>query len=283
VIVPARADDAFLADVARAGSEEPEALHLWWLGQSGFLLAWAGRRALLDPYLSDSLTRKYEGTDRPHVRMTARVVDPARLEGVDVVAASHGHTDHLDPDTLRAVLAASPGSALVVPEAHRPLTAERSGRPPKRIVGMDDGTRAEIRGVTVTALPAAHEAIERDGNGRMLHLGYVIGLGPWRVYHAGDTLRYEGMAERLRPHAVDLALLPINGRDPARGVAGNLDGPEAARLAHDAGADLAVPCHYEMFEFNTAPPDAFVAECERLGQPHRVLRAGERLTLGLPG
>jgi hypothetical protein len=35
-----------------------------------------------------------------------------------------------------------------------------------------------------------------------------------------------------------------------------------------------------MFEFNTATPDAFVAECERLGQAYRVLERGERLTLG---
>jgi hypothetical protein len=33
-----------------------------------------------------------------------------------------------------------------------------------------------------------------------------------------------------------------------------------------------------MFEFNTAPPDAFEAVAERIGQPYRTLRAGERLT-----
>ena len=84
---------------------------------------------------------------------------------------------------------------------------------------------------------------------------------------------------RVRPFAVDVALLPINGRAPERRVAGNLDGPEAARLARDVGARLAVPCHYEMFTFNTAPPDAFLAACAALGQPCRVLRAGERCTV----
>jgi L-ascorbate metabolism protein UlaG (beta-lactamase superfamily) len=54
VIEPALSDDAFLADVAGAA---PEVLHVWWLGQSGFLLAWQGSHLLLDPYLSDSLTR----------------------------------------------------------------------------------------------------------------------------------------------------------------------------------------------------------------------------------
>jgi hypothetical protein len=38
--------------------------------------------------------------------------------------------------------------------------------------------------------------------------------------------------------------------------------PLAARVAKDAGAALVIPCHYEMFEFNTASPEGFVEECE---------------------
>ncbi len=63
MIEPALRDDAFLADVAEAEGDAG-AWHLWWLGQSGFLLAAAGRRVLLDPYLSDTLTAKYAGTER---------------------------------------------------------------------------------------------------------------------------------------------------------------------------------------------------------------------------
>jgi L-ascorbate metabolism protein UlaG (beta-lactamase superfamily) len=273
MIRPLRAGEAFLADV-RARTD---GLGLWWLGQSGFLVAWEGRHLLLDPYLSDSLTRKYAGTDKPHVRMTERVVDPAALGFVDVVCASHAHTDHLDPDTLRAIVAARPDVVLVAPAAHRELAAERAGIAP---LGIDDGETVEAAGFEITAVPAAHEAIERDGAGRMLHLGYVLRCGSHAIYHSGDTVRYEGMAERIG--RVDIALLPINGRAPERRVAGNLDGEEAAALAQEIGAGVAVPMHFEMFAFNTEPPDAFVAACERLGQPYRVLRAGERLTLDQP-
>jgi L-ascorbate metabolism protein UlaG (beta-lactamase superfamily) len=107
----------------------------------------------------------------------------------------------------------------------------------------------------------------------------MMRFGAFAVYHAGDCVLYDGQADRLRPFAVDVALLPINGRAPERRVPGNFTGPEAARLAHDVGARVAVPCHYEMFEFNTASPEAFVAEATRIGQPFRVLRAGERLTM----
>jgi L-ascorbate metabolism protein UlaG (beta-lactamase superfamily) len=57
-----------------------------------------------------------------------------------------------------------------------------------------------------------------------------------------------------------------------------MGGRDAAQLAKDIGAKLVIGCHYEMFEFNTASPEAFVAEASRLRQPYRVLRAGERLS-----
>src|SRR5688500_17275535 len=98
MIEPLLQDEAFLEDVRRAPASE-RAVSLWWLGQSGFLLKHGNRVLAFDPYLSDSLTRKYEKTDKPHVRMSEIVVRPERLDFVDVVTSSHNHTDHLDADT----------------------------------------------------------------------------------------------------------------------------------------------------------------------------------------
>ena len=81
---------------------------------------------------------------------------------------------------------------------------------------------------------------------------------------------------------IDIALLPINGDRPERRVAGNLNGKDTAQLAKDINAKLVIPCHYDMFEFNTATPDEFVAACTQLGQPFKVLRGGERWTSGEP-
>jgi L-ascorbate metabolism protein UlaG (beta-lactamase superfamily) len=105
----------------------------------------------------------------------------------------------------------------------------------------------------------------------------VVQAGPHTLYHSGDTVCYPGMTEALGHWPIDIALLPINGRDPARGVAGNLSGPEAVQLAQDIGAGLVVPCHYDMFEFNTVSPAEFIAAAEQAGQPYRVLQNGERL------
>lgn len=276
VITPVQKDDAFLCD-ARS-TDVGDGFGLWWLGQSGFLVKHNGRCLLLDPYLSDSLTRKYAGTDLPHERMTEILVDPGRLDFIDVVTSSHHHTDHLDAETLLPLMGANADLQLVIPEATRDSVVRCLGIEPQRPIGLDDGTRAEVAGFELHGVAAAHETVERDQLGRCKFLGYLLRMGPWTVYHAGDTVLYEGLIQRLRPWNVDVALLPINGRGPKRGVLGNLSSTEAAQLARAIGAKLAVPCHYEMFRFNTASPEAFVETCARLGQPCRVLECGERFT-----
>ncbi len=275
MIRPVRSNDALLADI-RASDKRDGSFRLWWLGQSGFLLQWQGIHVLLDPYLSDSLTKKYSQTDKPHVRMTDLVIDPARLSFVDVVTTSHNHTDHLDAETLRPILSGNPQPKLVIAEANRAFVAERLGIDPAIPIGVDDGTAVEVSGIRFAGVASAHETVERDELGRAKFLGYVVQFGGWAVYHSGDTIRYPGMAEKLRSFSVDVALLPINGRASERRVPGNLSGPEAAQLAKDIGARTVIPCHFDMFEFNTASPDEFIAECECLRQPCHVLQCGER-------
>ncbi len=296
LIQPVLQDAAFLADTRTVAAEcrESSAFHLWWLGQSGYLLHWQGHFALLDPYLSDSLTLKYAHTDKPHVRLTERVVAPQELGFVGVVLASHAHTDHLDPGTLLPLVAARPDLRLVGPESIRQAMRERSGLPDCQILGLDaeaeGGAGASRSTVPVQgevgpfhfhAMPAAHEQLEKDAAGRHRFLGFVLRFGPWTLYHSGDTIRFPGMAQRLRAFMPDVALLPINGRAPERRVAGNLWGDEAAELAQEIGARVVIPGHYDLFEFNTTTPDLFLQTCQRLGQGHCVLRAGERWTARL--
>ena len=280
MIEPLNSDDALLAEI---GATDPAAgCAMWWLGQSGFLIKHALGHLLFDPYLSESLTKKYAATDKPHVRMTRRPVDPARLDMVDVVTSTHAHTDHFDVETLVPLKQAIRELRLVLPEANRPGAIERLGTSGDWLIGVNDGETIDVRGFTFHPVPAAHETIERDELGRCKFLGYVVRFGnpAITVYHSGDCVPYDGQVELLAPFRIDIAMLPINGRRPERRVAGNLWGREAAELAHGIGAKLAVPCHFEMFEFNTEPPDEFVAACERLGQPYCVLRCGERLSVG---
>ncbi len=273
MIEPVLKDAALLADI-RAAARDDGHFRLWWLGQSGFLVQWRGCHLLLDPYLSDSLTAKYADTDKPHVRMTARAVDPAQLDFIDVVTSSHNHTDHLDAETLVPLLHTNPALTVVTPEVNRQFAADRLSVPPERLRGLRIGERLRVAvnadAFELEAVPAAHEALDEQ------FVGYVVRFGPWTIYHSGDSLAYDGLADRLRPLGVDVALLPINGRAPERRVAGNMNADEAAALAHAIGARTVIPCHYEMFAFNTADPAGLAAACDRLGQRCDILRCGAR-------
>ena len=127
-------------------------------------------------------------------------------------------------------------------------------------------------------VPSAHEQIDRDESGRHLYLGYVIETEGLRLYHTGDSLAYDGLAEELGQKPFDVLFLPINGRDPARGVPGNMTAAEAVDLAARVHPRYLVPHHYDMFTFNTVAIEVFEAEARRLpaGVEPRILRCGER-------
>jgi len=277
-----RKDEELLQDMDNHAADV-EQVNLWWLGQSGYLVAWDKIRILIDPYLSDSLTEKYRYTDRPHIRMSERVLDPSCLRHINMVTSSHNHTDHLDGQTLVPLIRNNPGIRMVIPEANRAFVCERIAMPLTFPVGMNDGETKELMGVQFTGIPAAHDAIERDEQGNCRCMGYVICIGGVSIYHSGDTLKFEGMENILKPMGIDLALLPINGNDPARGVAGNLNVAEAAKLGKRIGAKLTVPCHYDMFSFNTADPQDFARAAEAEELNYRILRLGERLSLSPRG
>ncbi len=183
----------------------------------------------------------------------------------------------LTAETLRPLLTANPAIRVLVPAANLAFAADRLQVPVDRLDPLEVGTPARFAGFEIDAVASAHETVETDESGRPRHVGLIVRAGPWVIYHSGDTVRYEGMAETLRQWRIDLALLPINGR--GRGVAGNLSGPEAAQLGKDIGAGIVIPCHYGMFVFNTVSPDDFVRSADAIGQPYRLLRNGERFSL----
>lgn len=283
LIVAARKDAALLADIDTA--DPAEGFCCWWLGQSGFLIKTATGRFLFDPYLSDSLTTKYADTDKPHVRMSERVADPAEFKQLDAITSSHNHTDHLDAETLNPLLAANPQTRLIVPTANTRFVADRLGIDAGLPYGLNDKETVTVGAFTFHGIAAAHNDVDRDDAGCCKYMGYVVEFdtpaGPMAIYHSGDTLWHQTLVEQLSSFDITLALLPINGNLPTRRVAGNLWGQEAAELASTIGAGCVVPCHYDMFTFNTQSTDAFVAACKRLDQPFRVLHGGERLDFPL--
>ena len=270
-------DKDFLADVHNA-SESPDDFHLWWLGQSGFLIKWGNQFILLDPYLSDSLTAKYSQTEKPHVRVTEQVIDPINLSFVDLVTSSHNHTDHLDGETLNKISeSADRNIKLVLPKANVEFANARLQENPNiQLVGINEHDPITIGDFRINGIAAAHNEIERDENGNPKFMGLIISFGQWSIYHSGDTLWHSKLISELLKFSIDVAIVPINGNKPERKVAGNLNGAEAAAVSKAVNAKIAIPHHFDMFEFNTANPDEFTTTCNRLDQRCKVLQNGQR-------
>jgi L-ascorbate metabolism protein UlaG (beta-lactamase superfamily) len=273
LIKPKQKDAVLLDDILSFKSDQ--AFKVWWLAQSGFLIKWQGKYLLFDPYLSNSLSLKYQYTDKPHVRMSELAINPASLNFVDIVTSSHNHTDHLDADTLVPLLKNNSDVMFVIPEANRLFVTDRIGCEENFPSGLNDGQTIEHKGFKITGLPAAHNTVERDENGLCKFMGYLVQFDNYAVYHSGDTLWFDGLDELLKPYHVDIAFLPINGNKPERRVAGNLNAEEAALLGKAIGARLVIPHHYHLFEFNSEDPVRFEEQCREHGVKFKALEIGE--------
>ena len=110
---------------------------------------------------------------------------------VDVVTSSHNHTDHLDAFTLNPLREANEALTLVVPAANRAFAADRLGVQEDALAALDAGQSATFGAFTLHAVPAAHNELDKDEQGRHKYLGFVAefkaGGKTCFVYHSGDT------------------------------------------------------------------------------------------------
>lgn len=276
--------DKPLIDEVQSTRPAPGQVAVWWLGQSGLLVKSRLAVVLIDPYLSESLTAKYRGTTKEHTRMTRCPLQPELLTMLDVICCTHKHSDHMDPGTLPGLMQVSPGARLILPESlveH----AQGMGLSADRLVGLDHdgGYEDQARNLKIRAIRAAHEGLDQDENGRYLYLSFLVELDGVRLFHSGDTVPWPGQAEAVGT-GVDLAFLPINGRDVARGVPGNMTADEAVDFAVELRAGVLVPHHYDMFTFNTVDISSFHQAAQRLPKQIRplVTCCGGRVFIGQP-
>jgi L-ascorbate 6-phosphate lactonase len=241
--------------IAAIDAERPPAgaVALWWLGQASFVVKVGQAVIYIDPYLQAS----------GH-RLSPPPFPPEAVTHAGLVLCTHDHGDHVDPKALPGIAVASPAARFVVPRPIVGRVANLVGDPGRVVpAAADEPLELTVAGETVEVLPvpARHEEFDRGPEGYP-YLGYTLRLGGVTLHHSGDTIPYEGQVERVREHRVDLALLPINGRDFYRtraGTLGNFDYREAGDFAAQIGASLVVPIHYGMFRGNTVPPGHFVS------------------------
>jgi L-ascorbate metabolism protein UlaG (beta-lactamase superfamily) len=229
-------------------------VRLWWLGQAGFLIQYGSTRLLIDPYLSDYLAKKYANAEFKHIRMQPAPIDSALLESIGWVLCTHRHSDHMDPETLPVVMGKNSQCKLIYPRAEN-KQVRQIGIPSEKCIPVNAGeTLLLTQDIMVTAVASAHEELAEDTEKNHKYLGYIIKSGSLAIYHSGDCVSYEGLSQILQRYKIDLALLPVNGRDEnrrANGVPGNFTFDEALNICRQAEIPYLIPHHFGMFDFNT--------------------------------
>lgn len=265
---------------ARLATKPAAGLTLYWLGQAGFVVDISGTRIVIDPYLSDSLAEKYGGTPRLHVRMMPPPVAPPDIPHVDYVCCTHAHTDHMDPGTLPALMAANPSARLVAPRAMREQALLRSGLSEDRLMLVEAGETLELAaGLALTPTRSAHETLERDDHGHHRFLGYCLKDATVTLWHSGDGIPFDGLAGEVSGLDPDITLMPVNGRRPElsnNGVPGNFTLDEAIGISRQVGAGVVVAHHYGLFDFNTLDPEVIDRRARSEHDP-RLLRARQSI------
>ncbi len=246
----------------------------WGLGQVGVAIKGPTGVLYVDPYLTDS-----DGTGGTLPRTFPPPLAPHEVTNADAVLLTHDHVDHTDLQTVLPLAEASPGARFVASFTARDTLAE-AGLDTGRLVVPEVSKALSVARATITAIPSAHTELERDPERGYPYLGYMIEWGGVTVYHAGDTVIYEGLIETLSGWRIDVAFVPINGRDYFRtknGIVGNTDFREAAELAETLDIGVIVPTHYDLLSFNAADPGHFVSYLYRLNpmRRHKILRPGE--------
>jgi L-ascorbate metabolism protein UlaG (beta-lactamase superfamily) len=247
-----------------------------WMGHSTVLVELDGARLLTDPVFRRRVA---------HLRRAGPFDDAEALRGgVDAVLVSHLHHDHLDLPSLKRLGRSVP---VVVPRGAGRLLRRRRF---ERVVEVEAGEEIRIRDLIVRATHAEHTGSRGGGpfGAKAPALGFLVS-GSRRVYFAGDTDLFEGMATLAA--SLDVALVPIWGWGPSAGP-GHLDPRRAADALQLLRPRLAVPIHWGTYyplgprrslpAFLTEPVEDFRRYAEELAPSVelRVLPLGGRLELG---
>ena len=203
-----------------------------YLGQAGLLVKCGDRLIMIDPYLSDSLS-KVNGA------LSRRVgIDESFLQlNPDILLITHAHQDHYDPATLAHYLTANSGITVMCPQSVWGDIRKYGGN--NRYIRMSKGTCVTQYDVRIRAIMADHS----DEYG----IGFCIDDGKHILYHTGDTLFNKYIFEDL-DLTPDIIALPVNGEG------NNMNPADARRFAERTGARNVILLHIGLLDDKRVEP-----------------------------
>ena len=184
------------------------------------------------------------------------------MGGVDVIAVTHGHADHLGNTED---LAKSYNVPVVTNHEISVYLSEKG----VNAVGMNIGGTIEINGAKITMVKAEHSSDISPTISGGVAAGFIIND---RVYHAGDTGLFGDMELIGEIYAPQIALLPIGGRY-TMGI------DEALVAIELIYPEIVIPMHYNTFPLIEVDVNEFVEKAEALGVEVIVPKVGEPLDL----
>jgi L-ascorbate 6-phosphate lactonase len=200
-----------------------------------------------DPYLTDYVQRALPEYGLGFKRLVPKLIDPEEVDA-DYVVSTHSHQDHLDMDALPGLLQNPRIHFIGAPDCREGY--EEAGVPAERFTIIHIGETLKLGDFTLTGVFADHGELAPDA------LGILFDFDGIKVWVVGDSAYRPEMWQDIFKENVDVILPPING------AFGNLDGVEAARLANDAHARIAMPCHFWMFPLHDGNPAEFLDACK---------------------
>lgn len=237
-----------LASQIRGLRVEPESLAIFWLGQAGFVYKTPGGMVVyVDTYLSDCVHRLLGDMLYGFKRIMPPPLELDEVEA-DVVVSTHSHADHFDYDAIPA-LGRNPNIRFVAAPDCR-VEFEKLGMSEDRYTIIHEGETLAFGDARLTGVFADHGELAPEALGVILQSG---GIKAWQV---GDTAYRPDKWQDIFAVGIDVIMPPING------AFGNLDGVEAAKLARDAHAKVAIPCHFWMFAEHGGNPAQFLDACK---------------------
>ena len=240
-------------------------LAIFWLAQAGFVYKTPGGTIVyVDAYLSDCVHRMLSDVLYGFKRIMPAPLAPEEVEA-DVVVCTHSHPDHFDYDAIPVLARNARIRFVAAPDCRVEL--EKLDIPEDRYTIIHEGETLTYGDVSLTGVYADHGDLAPEA------LGVLLQSGDIKVWQVADTAYRPDKWQEIFAAGVDVIMPPING------AYGNLDGVEAAKLAHDAHARVAIPCHFWMFAEHGGSPAQFLDACKELapGVEPRLMAQGELL------